>query len=63
MFVLLPWLRSCISLIGYIAAVTANCCQQENGGKIKDIYVFLILIGPNFDESKIVPILSMTGNQ
>jgi hypothetical protein len=31
MFVLLPWLRCCIWLIGYVAAVTANCCQHDNG--------------------------------
>jgi hypothetical protein len=35
MFVLLPWLRSYIWLIGYITAVTANSRQHDNGEKIK----------------------------
>jgi hypothetical protein len=48
MFVLLPWLRYCIWLIGYGDAVPANCSQHENCGKIK-ITIFLILIGPNPD--------------
>jgi hypothetical protein len=33
MFVLLQWIRSYLWLISYVAAVTANCCQHENGGK------------------------------
>jgi hypothetical protein len=48
MFVLLPWLRSCIWLISYDAADTTNCCQHDNGGEIKiPIHI------SNFDWSKI----------
>jgi hypothetical protein len=48
MFVLLPWLRSCICLIVYVTALTANSYQNDNGGKI-EIPIFLSLIGPNPD--------------